>query len=382
LQVVAVRSLKRALAAVHRHHQEQTAMSTFKAMKRLVLMIATLGAALTADVERAEACKCLPPTVESSYNNSSDVVRARVLSKVQAGDTTRFRARVQRTFKGCLTPSQIVVLTTPSSSATCGAQLQVGGSYLIHGDAAGSYLGLSQLAINSCDFNRLFASLTAHDRAFLDGRTVCCGARCTCADGTRPVNCFVDPCQVAPECPEGECVANYCGGCNAEFYDESGFAVCQERTCQSEADCAGSEYCASGSVCAGDGQCEHDVDCNLPGNDYPHIECVGHGICDQASGRCGWTCGEPQCLDRAGFNFGPCDAVLGVVVLDGRCVEVSGCSADPFGVFASVAECERACGLTGACTPGETTPPDACGNVCSCASGGQWVCTQRPCFSE
>jgi hypothetical protein len=72
------------------------------------------------------------------------------------------------------------------------------------------------------------------------------------------------------------------------------------------------------SVCDGDGQCERDVDCNLPGNDYPHIECVGFGVCDQASGSCGWKCGNPQCLDLSGYNFGPCDAVLGVVVLDGQ----------------------------------------------------------------
>ena len=41
-----------------------------------------------------------------------------------------------------------------------------------------------------------------------------------CPDGTQPVNCFVDPCQYA-QCPavEGaECEANYCGGCNAEWF--------------------------------------------------------------------------------------------------------------------------------------------------------------------
>lgn len=282
-------------------------MSTFKAMKRLILMIVTLGAALTANIERAEACKCAPPTVESSYNNSSDVVRARVLSKTQLGSTTRYRARIARTFKGCLTASQTVVFTTPTSSATCGAQLQVGDDYLINADAAGSYLGFSQFAINSCDYNRLFPSLTAHDLGFLNGRTVCCGARCACADGSQPVNCFVDPCQVAPECPEGECVANYCGGCNAEFYDDTGRAVCQEQSCESEADCADSE-CASDADCMVTG-CSGQVCASQPVittcEFRPEYACYRDPTittCGCDGGRCGWdpTAALEQCLAAGG----------------------------------------------------------------------------------
>ena len=37
-----------------------------------------------------------------------------------------------------------------------------------------------------------------------------------------PVNCFVDPCDVAEECQLNtpvDCVSNYCGGCYADFYD-------------------------------------------------------------------------------------------------------------------------------------------------------------------
>lgn len=35
-----------------------------------------------------------------------------------------------------------------------------------------------------------------------------------CDDGSNPVNCFVDPCTVAPKCeahPEATCRADYCG---------------------------------------------------------------------------------------------------------------------------------------------------------------------------
>lgn len=41
------------------------------------------------------------------------------------------------------------------------------------------------------------------------------------------VNCFVDPCLFAT-CeahPDANCVANFCGGCNAEFFDSTGNEV-------------------------------------------------------------------------------------------------------------------------------------------------------------
>ena len=43
-----------------------------------------------------------------------------------------------------------------------------------------------------------------------------------------PVDCFVDPCLVAEECQINtptECVANYCDGCYADFYDLNGNLV-------------------------------------------------------------------------------------------------------------------------------------------------------------
>ena len=37
------------------------------------------------------------------------------------------------------------------------------------------------------------------------------------------MNCFADPCSLA-ECanPDATCVTNYCGACNAVFYDRTG----------------------------------------------------------------------------------------------------------------------------------------------------------------
>jgi hypothetical protein len=38
----------------------------------------------------------------------------------------------------------------------------------------------------------------------------------SCADGSAPVQCFVDPCATA-RCGDGlKCASNYCGGCTAE----------------------------------------------------------------------------------------------------------------------------------------------------------------------
>ena len=45
-----------------------------------------------------------------------------------------------------------------------------------------------------------------------------------CPPGVDLVNCFVDPCLLAtcPAHPTAVCVANFCGGCNAEFFDALG----------------------------------------------------------------------------------------------------------------------------------------------------------------
>ena len=52
-----------------------------------------------------------------------------------------------------------------------------------------------------------------------------------CMDGSVPVNCFVEPCDVYKGC-SGQCLDDYCGGCNA---------LC---VCNSDADCApGLEFC-------------------------------------------------------------------------------------------------------------------------------------------
>ena len=214
----------------------------------------------------AQACSCLQPTVESSYNRSSDVVEALVLFSLPVGAERWMVARVMATYKGCAAEGELVLLTTPRSSAACGVSLQNGQVYLVNGTAVGSALGLDLLNIGLCDYNVPVVDLTNDDRTFLDGREVCCGGDCSCVNGNGPVQCFAQPCSVAPACDvEGAtCVDNYCGGCNAEFYDATGNAVCQAPlTCSEDADCAGDRWCrpvaapGSGSECvlfAGEGE--------------------------------------------------------------------------------------------------------------------------------
>ena len=116
-------------------------------------------------------------------------------------------------------------------------------------------------------------------------------------DCISPVLCIVDPCEVAPECQINtptECVANYCDGCWADFYDLNG----------------------------------NLVNCNLPVED---------------------------CEDLAGINFGPCAMVLGIGYVNGECSYVSGCGLQVDGVdytyaiFDSMDECNEQCNTTVSC---------------------------------
>jgi len=155
------------------------------------------------------------------------------------------------------------------------------------------------------------------------------GARCNAAEVCLPL----------PGCEPGDPCPSVCSG------------YCENAACTSNAECDPSQYCASDAVCRSDGACRLEVDCNVPGNDYPHIECVGHGICEASGANaCGWACTNPICMDLVGYDFGACAAVLGWGVVDGACVVVSGCDLDPFALFASSGEC------TAACLPAQAVP--------------------------
>ena len=389
-------------------------------VKRMPVVGGIIATSLLVNLpEPAQACSCLPSTIESSYSNATDVVSVDIWLQLGLGGSRWYLGNVRDAYKGCNGAGELILIETASSSAACGATFNVGERYLIHGYADGDLLGIPRVRTGLCSYNVLEQALDEDEREFLASRMVCCGEECTCADGSDPVQCLVDPCDVAPECPEGECVANYCGGCRAEFYDDAGYAVCLPqsecevdadcsegswcrqadpsdqsdpalvvmecvpfvgegescngftfswayercaeglvcdtpdrlpdvpgtcaRACDSDSDCAEDQYCASDRVCAANGTCETDVDCSLPGNDYPRPACLGYGVCDTESNRCGWQCGAPNCGNLSGWDFGPCRAILGWGIIEGSCEQISGCSAEPFELFSSQAECLETC---------------------------------------
>jgi hypothetical protein len=179
------------------------------------------------------------------------------------------------------------------------------------------------------------------------------GARCNAAEVCLPL----------PECEPGDPCPAVCSG------------YCEAAACTSNAECDVTQYCASDGLCRSDGACRLEVDCSLPGNDYPHIACVGHGICEAGGtggGACGWECTNPMCVDLFGYDFGPCDALLGWGVVGGACALVSGCDRGPFTLFSSPDEC------TAACLPAHEIPalrlPGALGlGLGLCALAAAWL---------
>eukprot|EP01095_Lingulamoeba_sp_RSL-Kostka_P012864 TRINITY_DN518_c0_g2_i1.p1 TRINITY_DN518_c0_g2~~TRINITY_DN518_c0_g2_i1.p1 ORF type:complete len:204 (-),score=59.65 TRINITY_DN518_c0_g2_i1:136-726(-) len=167
-----------------------------------------------------------------------------------------------------------------------------------------------------------------------------------CIDGSAPVNCFVNPCDME-DCGDKKCLSNYCGGCNAfceceqdnecksdEFcrivYGEevnycskysvkgeacNGFVPDQYRgkcnseqhicytppdapmdvpgiclsICDSSSDCEKDEYCSElEGICLSMGTCMVEKDCQNSDNIYATIMCVGDLVCTEHM--CGRSC--------------------------------------------------------------------------------------------
>jgi hypothetical protein len=194
------------------------------------MKIALLSLTLLALVATAvDSCSCFSAPIKTNYYVPSytRVVRALVTSKrTQPCPKCNviYKVKVLEAFKGCKAPVEFDV-STPDNSAACGVNLEVGTNYLL-------YLTADKVpAINLCQAIPKFSDVSASDLKFLRTRNVCCDGKCRCVPGTRAEKCYVRPCNpsVKPPCAfASKCVANYCGGCSAEWFAADGFPTCSQ----------------------------------------------------------------------------------------------------------------------------------------------------------
>jgi hypothetical protein len=156
-----------------------------------------------------------------------------------------------------------------------------------------------------------------------------------------PVDCFQDPCIEAscPAYPNAECVATFCGGCYADFYQNGEIVT----DCYSSADCYNINDCSS---CTDAGCFWQPTEEGICADEcmVADLDCYGSSSY--------WVAECPEgdsCTDLSGLFFGECDMYLGVGYADGSCQYVSGCGWDVDGVdystafFEYIGTCEEAC---------------------------------------
>ena len=176
----------------------------------------------------SQACSCLPPSLSRSWHESSDTLRVTLVSERTVGQFHYYEAEVHRPFSGCTQPGDRILLESASNQAACGIRLSVGDEWLVTASNADSQGRPDVFGVNLCGYNRPWTQLTRPERDFLNARLVVCPGSgvAVCADGTQPVACLVDPCDVAFCGLEERCQSNDCGGCTAEFYDAFFDPVC------------------------------------------------------------------------------------------------------------------------------------------------------------
>lgn len=177
----------------------------------------------------AAACSCAPSDFDGHYVRADHVLHAKVL-RFTAAASGRERvytvALLERDFKGCLSAGSEVQVATSPSTAGCGVPLELGAEVLLFANWEGRPPEAT-LHISLCGGSGPFARFTDAQRDALRAKPVQCGDASSCANGEQVVQCFVDPCAVSRcDVAGATCQANYCGGCNAQWYDARGTRVC------------------------------------------------------------------------------------------------------------------------------------------------------------
>jgi eight-cysteine-cluster-containing protein len=236
----------------------------------------------------AAACKCAQPGVERSYAVADDVLQVLVLNTLPAPTGLRryLALTTSDAFKGCIARRSLVVVQTNSESSACGATFPLGSHQLLFTSSLGRRFGLPVLSTGTCNGNREWSEVTKEELAFLGSRDNCCGESCQCVN-SEPVQCLIDPCQVS-ECsdPDATCKANYCGGCNAEWFTPEGMPATCEPPARPEAVAPCRHSGCSAEVCLG----PDDEDVLTPCVVRPEFACLAFTTCaPHADGVCGFT---------------------------------------------------------------------------------------------
>ncbi|XP_078001185.1 uncharacterized protein LOC144453723 isoform X3 [Glandiceps talaboti] len=276
--------------------------------------------------------------------------------------------------------------------------------------------------INPCEVNECHANPNARCVAnycgsctadFFDenNRKVNCEEPRPCPDGSTMYNCLVDPCQVTecPANPDARCEANYCGGCNAEFFDEYNMKVsceeprrcpddqppvfCETNPCQDiECEANPRAQCQINNC----GNCTAEfflnniiVNCEVPTGPKPgscprveeydcehdQDECMNDRDCIEelkcCTNGCVMLCTVPVDVPKCQRNY---ECLNGGTCEYGSCR----CMARYYGDLCENYEDLSCVGSDGTIyADGETMMPDEC-NTCTC-SGGALVCTLMIC---
>jgi hypothetical protein len=214
----------------------------------------------------ALACKCMQPSAKGAlYGDVDSVFLGRVVKQLVSNDENnlKYLINVGRVFKGCfITSDSFIILSTGTSSASCGLQLALKTRYIFSGilepvdptmllQVEGRTIA-GEVSAGTCGYNSPWLTVSPEDKLLLrDYENVCkdicsTGADCPvtsycdagkcvafdapCPDGVPLGVCPGPPCKYATPCAEAgldaQCIENFCGGCYAIFVNAARNRVC------------------------------------------------------------------------------------------------------------------------------------------------------------
>lgn len=157
-----------------------------------------------------------PPTLETSYESASLVVRATPINHYMHDGSLYYTLTAVTHLKGCPAVSAMPTAVTEHGTGSCGVRLTLGVPTLL-------FLR-DGMRLSRCDAHRPLASLPAAGAKALAAKRMCGQG---CRPGEAPAACAVDPCtNAAPPCAAAaKCVADKCGGCWARWFTKEGEAA-------------------------------------------------------------------------------------------------------------------------------------------------------------